>query len=176
MQLYLKCHNVIGDLLASRCLTSKHVSYLNKTLKYQSTASMPLSNSTIFLHSYSFSYFADITINPEDRVVAVGTKVTLTCAASGADDLKYQWMRMGKKTIPSGARGTGSNQLTIPNIMVDDSGLYKCVISSGNVNVTSKVGNVSVLSKLLIYVSFVICLSISISTIITSSIIMCILS
>ena len=80
----------------------------------------------------------------------MGTKVTLTCAASGADDLKYQWMRMGKKTIPSGARGTGSNTLIIRNITVDDSGLYKCVVSSGNVEVTSKVGNVSVLSKLLI--------------------------
>ena len=104
----------------------------------------------IILYSYSFSYFVDITINPEDRVVAMGTKVTLTCTASGADDLKYQWMRMGKKTIPSGARGRSSNTLIIPNIMVDDSGLYKCVISSGNVSVTSKVGNVSVLSKLLI--------------------------
>ena len=78
------------------------------------------------------------------------TKVTLTCAASGADNLKYQWMRMGKKNIPSRARGVHSNTLIIPNIMVDDSGSYKCVVSSGNVNVTSKVGNVSVLSKLLL--------------------------
>ena len=78
------------------------------------------------------------------------TKVTLTCAASGADNLKYQWMRMGKKNIPSRARGVRSNTLIIPNIMVDDSGSYKCVVSSGNVNVTSKVGNVSVLSKLLL--------------------------
>ena len=82
----------------------------------------------------------------------MGTKVTLTCAATGADNLKYQWMRMGKKNIPSRARGTGSNKLMIPNIMVDDSGLYKCVVSSGNVSVTSKDGNVSVLSKLLLIV------------------------
>ena len=88
-------------------------------------------------------------MNPEDRVVAVGTNVTLTCAASGADNLKYQWMRMGKKAMPSRVRGVRSNTLIIPNIMVDDSGLYKCAVSSGNVSVTSKVGNVSVLSKLL---------------------------
>ena len=80
----------------------------------------------------------------------MGTKVTLTCAASGADNLKYQWMRMGKKTIPSRARGARSNTLIIPNIMVDDSGLYKCVVSRGDVTVISKVGDVSVLSKLLI--------------------------
>ena len=94
----------------------------------------------------------------------MGTKLTLTCNASGADNLKYQWMRMGKKTIPSRARGTSKNKLMIPSIMVDDSGLYKCVVSSGNVNVTSKVGNVSVLSKLLIIMVcdmkyFIYCLS-----------------
>ena len=80
----------------------------------------------------------------------MGTKVTLTCAASGADNLKYQWMRMGQKTIPSRVRGVHSNTLIIPNIMVNDSGLYKCVVSSGDVSVISEVGNVSVLSKLLI--------------------------
>ena len=80
----------------------------------------------------------------------MGTKVTVTCVASGADNLKYQWMRMGKKTIPSRVRGVRSNTMIIPNIMVNDSGLYKCVVSSGNVSVISKVGNVSVLSKLLI--------------------------
>ena len=77
----------------------------------------------------------------------MGTKVTLTCDASGADNLKYQWMRMGKKMMPSRARGVNSNTLIIPNIMVDDSGLYKCVVSSGDVTVISKVGNLSVLSK-----------------------------
>ena len=78
----------------------------------------------------------------------MGTDVTLTCYASGADNLKYQWMRMGKKNIPSKARGKGSNTLIIPNIMVRNSGLYRCVVSSGGVTVMSEVGNVSVLSKL----------------------------
>ena len=97
-----------------------------------------------------FLYFADITTNPEDRIVAVGTNITLTCNASGADNLRYQWIRMGKKTIPSRARGVRSNTLIIPNIIVNDGGLYKCVVSTGNITVTSKVGYVSVLSKLLI--------------------------
>ena len=100
------------------------------------------------LATYSLSYFADITTNPKDRTVAVGTKITLTCNASGADNLRYQWMRMGEKTIPSRARGVNSNTLIIPNITISDSGLYKCVVYSGNIDVTSKVGNVSVLSKL----------------------------
>ena len=93
--------------------------------------------------------FADITTNPEDRVVAVGTKVTLTCGASGADNLKYQWMRMGKETISSRARGIKKNTLIISNIMVEDNGEYYCVISSGDTTVISRTGTVSVLSKLL---------------------------
>ena len=79
--------------------------------------------------------------------MAMGSRVTLTCNASGADNLRYQWMRMGEKTILLRASGVHSNTLIIPNIMVNDSGLYKCIISSGDVSVTSKVGNVSVLSK-----------------------------
>ena len=80
----------------------------------------------------------------------MGINVTLTCAASGADNLQYQWMRVGKKTIPSRAIGVYSSTLAIPNIMVEDRGKYKCAISSGNTSVTSRPGIVSVLSKLLI--------------------------
>ena len=58
-------------------------------------------------------------------------------------------MRMGKKTIPSRARGVRSNTLIIPNIMVEDNGKYKCVVSSGGISVTSKPGTASVLGKLL---------------------------
>ena len=93
--------------------------------------------------------FVDITTNPKNTTVAVGTNVTLTCNASGADDLKYQWMRMGKKTIPSRAIGVNSSTLIISNIMVEDNGEYKCVVSSGGISVTSKFGTMSVLSKLL---------------------------
>ena len=93
--------------------------------------------------------FVDITINPEQNTtVAMGVNVTLTCNASGADNLKYRWIRMGRKAIPSRARGVNSNTLIIPNIMVEDNGDYKCVVTSGNTSVTSRPGTVSVLSKL----------------------------
>ena len=82
----------------------------------------------------------------------MGTNITLTCNASGADNLRYQWMRMGKKTIPSRAIGVDNDTFIIPNITVNDSGLYRCVASTGDVSVISKVGNVSVLSKLLMLI------------------------
>ena len=77
----------------------------------------------------------------------MGRNVTLTCNASGADNLKYQWMRMGNKTIPPTATGVNSNTLVIPNVTVDDSGQYKCVVSSDDIEVISEYGTVSVLGK-----------------------------
>ena len=99
---------------------------------------------------FTIAIFVDITLNPkENTTVAVGINVILSCNASGADNLRYQWMRMGKKAIPSRARGINSSTLIIPNIMVKDSGRYYCALSSGNTSVTSRPGNVFVLSKLL---------------------------
>ena len=92
-------------------------------------------------------HLTDITTNPKDTIAGVGRDVTLTCNASGADNLMYQWMRVGNKTIPSIARGVNSNTLIIPSITVDDSGQYICIVSSDDVNVTSEYGTVSVLSK-----------------------------
>ena len=102
--------------------------------------------------------FVDITVHPRRNfTVLVGTNVALICKASGADNLKYQWMRIGEKTIPSRAIAVDKSSLIIRNIMVDDSGEYQCVVSSGNVSVTSRPGIVSVfsvLSKLLIIMYF----------------------
>ena len=101
----------------------------------------------ILFHTYVI--FIDITVHPKmNTTVAVGTTVALTCNASGADNLKYQWMRMGKNTIPLRAIGVNSSTLIIPNIMVEDNGKYQCVVSSGDTSVTSRPGIVSVLSKL----------------------------
>ena len=101
-----------------------------------------------FLHTIII--FVDITANPKmNTTIAVGTNATLTCNASGADNLKYQWMRVGKKTIPSRARGVNSSTLFISNITIEDNGKYYCIASSGGINVTSRRGTVFVLSKLL---------------------------
>ena len=99
---------------------------------------------------YTIVIFVDITGNPEENTtVTVGINVTLSCNATGADNLRYQWIRMGKKTIPSRAIGVNSSTLIIPNIMVKDSGRYYCAVSSGNTSVTSRPGTVFVFSKLL---------------------------
>ena len=111
-----------------------------------------------YIPVYHIIIFVDITVNPkENTTVAKGTDVTLTCNASVADNLRYQWMRMGKKIIPSRAMGVNSSTLIIPDITVEDNGEYYCVVSSGDITVTSNPGSVSVfsvLSKLLAYIFY----------------------
>lgn len=92
----------------------------------------------------------DITTDPEDRLAAVGTNVTLTCDATGADSLMYHWMRMGNKNIGLQATGVSTRTLVINNVTVADSGMYRCTVSSGDVTVTSKCGALSVVGKLYI--------------------------
>ena len=93
-------------------------------------------------------YFLDITTNPTNVLVVVGTTVDLMCKASGANDLTYQWMRKGDESIPAKATGVNTRKLAIPNIALDNSGQYKCVVSSDGTSVSSEYGTVTVLSEL----------------------------
>ena len=62
----------------------------------------------------------------------------------------YQWMRKGNRVISSQAKGVNTNTLIISNIQRGDSGEYRCTASSGDVNVNSEYGILSVLSELII--------------------------
>ena len=91
-----------------------------------------------------------VTTNPQNTTTAMGTTVTLTCSASGVDDVIYQWMKRGNSVISSRARGIDTNTLVINNIRHGDSGEYRCTASSGGVSVNSEYGTVSVLGELII--------------------------
>ena len=94
-----------------------------------------------------------VTSDPDDVLAVVGATVTLSCNASGADNLKYQWTKMGNEpmTLQSQALGTNTNSLTINDVTVDDSGKYKCAVSSGNTTVFSKCGALSVVGKVYMF-------------------------
>lgn len=79
----------------------------------------------------------------------MGTTVNLMCGATGANNLMYQWMRKGKMNIPSQATGANTRTLVIHNISLDDSGEYKCAVSSNGITVSSDYGTVSVFSEIL---------------------------
>ena len=78
----------------------------------------------------------------------MGSTISLTCAASGVSNVMYRWMRKGNKMIPSQATGITTHTLVIPDIVMDDSGEYKCVASSGDVSVSSEHRIVTVLGEL----------------------------
>ena len=93
----------------------------------------------------TIKYLTDVTTNPDDILAAVGTNVTLTCNATGADNLMYQWMRMDNRNISLQATGVNTRTLTISNVTVGDSGKYNCIVSSDGAIVTSECGALSVL-------------------------------
>ena len=95
-------------------------------------------------------YSVGITTNPTDVLTAVDSTISLTCAASGASNMMYRWMRKGKKMIPSQATGVATRTLVIPDIVMDDSGEYKCVASSSDVSVSSEHGTITVFGKSLL--------------------------
>ena len=90
----------------------------------------------------------DITTDPDDVITAIGMNVTLTCNATGTDNLMYQWMRMDNRNISLQATGVNTRTLTISNVTVNDSGKYKCIVSSDGAIVISDCGALSVLGKL----------------------------
>ena len=81
---------------------------------------------------------------------AEGSDVVLTCEATGAQNLMYDWKRMTKSLPSNVRRSNGRKTLTIPNIKKNDEGQYYCKVSHGGNNVSSMRVQVIVKSKLLI--------------------------
>jgi len=109
-------------------------------LKFIVFVSLCIQTLTFFLH-------IAITASPQDVTNAVGTKVNLTCSASGVDNIMYEWMRRGSM-ISSETTERNANTLVINNIQPGDNGKYRCKASSGGVSVNSKYATVTVLCKL----------------------------
>ena len=59
----------------------------------------------------------------------VFTNVLFTCEADGASS--YYWERQNG-IIPSGATGVNTNNLTITNLQLKDTGYYQCIAINGS--------------------------------------------
>jgi hypothetical protein len=83
------------------------------------------------------STFPQITAQPVDQTVPIGSSVALSVQANNADG--YQWLING---VP--ADGQTNSSLTIQNAGINDVGLYSCNVFNGTEAVPTRAANVCV--------------------------------
>ena len=92
---------------------------------------------TLLTDSVDQSEFPQITAQPVDQAVSIGSSVVLSVQANNADG--YQWLRNG---VP--VDGQTNSDLAIANAGTNDVGLYSCEVSKGAGTVPTRAANVSV--------------------------------
>jgi hypothetical protein len=83
------------------------------------------------------SAFPQITAQPVDQVVPIGSSVTLSVQANNADG--YQWLYNGVLLD-----GQTNSALVIQNAEINDVGLYSCEVSNGDQAVPTRAASVEV--------------------------------
>ena len=71
--------------------------------------------------------------------------LTIKCLPDN-DNFNYKWIKKND-TLPSGARGANTSQLTIVNLELEDFGDYQCVMSNTTGTISSRFSTISVISK-----------------------------
>ncbi|MGC8744566.1 MAG: Ig-like domain-containing protein, partial [Verrucomicrobiia bacterium] len=81
-----------------------------------------------------------ISVQPQSQVVAPGSQVVLSVAATGAPEPAYQWRKNGVEL-----QGANSATLLIPSFQTENAGAYDVVVSNPFGSVTSQVATLSLL-------------------------------
>ena len=87
---------------------------------------------------------------------AEGSDVVLTCEATGAQKLMYNWERVSKSLPSNVGTSNKGRSLTIHNIKKNNEGQYYCEVSNGGNKVSSSTVQVTVKSELFLTNSVVI--------------------
>jgi hypothetical protein len=78
--------------------------------------------------------------------VLTGSNATFTVVASGAGTLSYRWTFNGTNLTNSAhISGATSSSLTVSNVIVDDGGSYRVIVSNNQGSITSSVATLTVL-------------------------------
>lgn len=83
-------------------------------------------------------------MSPRDPSAELGDTVNLVCTAVGVPSGNFTWTKLGQKEKISdsskysiSSSGTGSSQLTIKSITMDDKGHYTCDATVNSVQMNS---------------------------------------
>ena len=87
--------------------------------------------------SWCFICYAEITTHPQDRLVPVGSSVSLTCTSSVSSDVTFSWTHNGRDVTAQSTSTGDTSILTITNVMRSDGGSYVCTVRSGSLSVMS---------------------------------------
>ncbi len=109
----------------------KHISHIitlaaiTGLLVIAGNAAQAQTTDPLLADSIDQSVFPQITVQPVDQTVPIGSDVTLSVQANNADG--YQWLRNGVSLD-----GQTNDSLTIQNAGIDDVGLYSCNVFKGD--------------------------------------------
>ena len=95
-----------------------------------------------------FILLAEITAHPQDRLVPVGSSVSLTCTSSVSSDVTFSWTRDGNSVTRQSSTSAGTSTLTINKARGRNAGVYVCTVKAGSSSLTSNAATVTVYGML----------------------------
>ena len=86
----------------------------------------------------------EITTHPQDRLVPVGSSVSLTCTSSVSSDVTFSWTHNGRDVTRQSTSTDDTSILTITSVRSSDDGSYVCTVRNGSLSVMSDTAVVTV--------------------------------
>ena len=111
------------------------------------------------LHHFIISIYIEIPIHPQDRLVPVGSSVSLTCTSSVSSDVTFSWTSDGRNVTGQSTSTGDTSILTITSVRSSDDGSYVCTVRSGSLSVMSNTATLTVYGKDHIVTTFAVSLT-----------------
>ena len=87
---------------------------------------------------------SEITTHPQDRLVPVGSSVSLTCTSSVSSDMTFSWTSDGRDVTRQSTSTGDTSILTITSVRSSDDGSYVCAVRSRSLSVMSNTATLTI--------------------------------
>ena len=98
-------------------------------------------------------FSTEIVTHPQEKLVAVNSRVNFTCTSSLSSNVTFSWTHNG--TISKSSTTGDTSILTITSVKNNDAGSYVCTVRSGSVSVMSNTAILRVYGKFYTYMHFI---------------------